>query len=353
MKDNNSAIYGLIWLDTDEDGIYLDTDELLSDVTVELYNEEDELIQSITSSKGVYGFENIEQGSYYIKFLSNTGYAITEKNTTPIVGSIADPETGNSDVFIVETNSTITDMNTGFYYVSCGGPKITVVNKYIKLGQEFDPLTLVEVIDCRGLDVTSNTEVTINTVDINTEGSYRIKYVIYDVTSTMSSLEGNFYVVDIEEPTITAESKNIEINTDYNPYDQVSATDDLGNDLTDDLIVIYNDVDSSVVGEYIVTYQVTDFYEQTTTLDIKITVIEEKTLLKQAVTDVITSVALEETAISNILLAESKKIESAVKIALTTEEIIEVNTSVQNLVDALKEYEEKLEEKIKIVTNQK
>lgn len=69
---------------------------------------------------------------------------------------------------------------------------------------------------------------------------------------------------------------------------------------------------------------------------------------EQAITDIVTSVALEETAISSILNAESEKIEKIVEMAETTEELIQVNESVENMVKSLTEFETALQNKLEL-----
>lgn len=69
---------------------------------------------------------------------------------------------------------------------------------------------------------------------------------------------------------------------------------------------------------------------------------------EQAITDIITSVALEETALSHILNAEGEKIQAIVAMATTAEELISVNTSVESMVKAVTELETVLQSKLKL-----
>lgn len=52
----------------------------------------------------------------------------------------------------------------------------------------------------------------------------------------------------------------------------------------------------------------------------------------QAVTDIVTSVALEQTALSHILNAEGEKIQKIVACSKSAEEMLEVNRSVEAVV---------------------
>ncbi len=67
---------------------------------------------------------------------------------------------------------------------------------------------------------------------------------------------------------------------------------------------------------------------------------------EQAITDIIESVALEETALSHILNAEGEKIQAIVATATTAEELISVNTSVESMVKAVTDLEAVLQEKL-------
>ena len=67
----------------------------------------------------------------------------------------------------------------------------------------------------------------------------------------------------------------------------------------------------------------------------------------QAITDLITSVGLEQTALSHILNAEGEKIQKAVNSnSPTTDEMISVNTSVESMVESITRFEIILQEKL-------
>ena len=55
----------------------------------------------------------------------------------------------------------------------------------------------------------------------------------------------------------------------------------------------------------------------------------------QAISDIITSVALEQTGLAHILNAEGEKIQKVVSYSDKTEEMIGVNKSVQNVINAI------------------
>lgn len=71
--------------------------------------------------------------------------------------------------------------------------------------------------------------------------------------------------------------------------------------------------------------------------------------LDQAITDVIQSVALEQTALATILDGEGAKIQKAVGLNLTAQELLAVNASVESMVTTITTLEETLQEKVALV----
>ncbi len=68
----------------------------------------------------------------------------------------------------------------------------------------------------------------------------------------------------------------------------------------------------------------------------------------QAVTDIISSVALEQAALSHILNAEGEKIQKIVQQAETAEELLAVNRSVNSMVDSIARLEMLLHSKLQL-----
>ncbi|MEG1581720.1 MAG: hypothetical protein RR334_00990 [Clostridia bacterium] len=75
--------------------------------------------------------------------------------------------------------------------------------------------------------------------------------------------------------------------------------------------------------------------------------------LEQAINDLITSVALEETGLSHILNAEGEKIQAFVKMAgVTADQLLAVNASVQSMVSAISQLEMILQNKLSLFSGQ-
>lgn len=68
----------------------------------------------------------------------------------------------------------------------------------------------------------------------------------------------------------------------------------------------------------------------------------------QAITDIIASVALEQTALSHILNAEGEKIQKIVAGAATADELLAVNKSVNSMVDSITRLEMLLQSKLQL-----
>lgn len=73
----------------------------------------------------------------------------------------------------------------------------------------------------------------------------------------------------------------------------------------------------------------------------------------QAINDIITSVALEETGLSHILNAEGEKIQAFVAMpGVTTDQLLAVNHSVQDTINAVARLEMVLQSKLDLFSDQ-
>ncbi|MEG1495354.1 MAG: hypothetical protein RSB99_00025 [Bacilli bacterium] len=71
----------------------------------------------------------------------------------------------------------------------------------------------------------------------------------------------------------------------------------------------------------------------------------------QAITDIIESVALEQTGLSHILNAEGEKIQKALVLAATSGDLLLVNKSVQSMVNAITRLETVLQGKLELFSD--
>ena len=121
------TLKGLVWRDSDKDGIQEKTEIGLSGVTVELYLSNDTLSQTTTTdSQGVYLFTDAAPGDYYLKFTLISGYnRFTKKGagSDDTLDSDADTTTGKTSVFSIAENESITKWDAGMYYQSTEEPE--------------------------------------------------------------------------------------------------------------------------------------------------------------------------------------------------------------------------------------
>lgn len=150
-----------------------------------------------------------------------------------------------------------------------------------------------------------------------------------------------------QPPTIIANDKIIEIDGVFDALKDVKAFDCSGIaiPLTIDNIT-ENTVNPSVAGVYNVTYQVASAINlEIATKTISVTV-KSVSARFRAISDIAESVALEETAIARILNAEGAKIQKAIALNSTAEELIKINKSVESMVKEISYLEMILKSKI-------
>ncbi|WP_271014092.1 immunoglobulin-like domain-containing protein [Listeria seeligeri] len=133
------------------------------------------------------------------------------------------------------------------------GDSETVLNP----SEVFDPMSTIQAKDKEDGDITSNVKVTDNPVDTLTPGSYEVTYEVTDSDGNKETFTRT--VIVTEAPTITGESETIlNPNAMFDPMSTMKATDKEDGDITQNIQVTNNTVDTSKPGSYLVTYEVTD-----------------------------------------------------------------------------------------------
>lgn len=127
------AMGNYTWIDTNRDGIQTAGEPVLAGVTVQLYDANgDPALDStgnpvapvITDANGLYLFDGLLPGDYRVKFIPPQGYVFTDQYMgTSLNDSDADPLSGMSDVFTIDTSVTgdtiaDTDQNTLAVFVN-------------------------------------------------------------------------------------------------------------------------------------------------------------------------------------------------------------------------------------------
>lgn len=170
-------------------------------------------------------------------------------------------------------------------YVANQQPTITFrdENKISYQGQDIDLEFLLDGVtasDPEDGDLTDRITVS-GEYDFNVPGTYDITYTVTDDSNFSCSKTITLTVTPKDEPVIIAKDKQIPQYVEFDPYEGVTANDYLDGDITASIEVIENEVDTSKVGTYKVTYWVIDNADNETTKTVYITVEERNYITKK------------------------------------------------------------------------
>ena len=153
-------------------------------------------------------------------------------------------------------------------------PIITASNKTIVQGTKFDYKAGVTATDNEDGPLTDKIEVVEETVKIDVVGSYQVTYKVTDKNNATTTKTITVTVTENKKPVINAEDKEVIQYRELNELDGVSATDE--EDGKVEVKVKNSTVKLDTPGDYEITYQATDTYNQTTEKTIKVTVIKDE-----------------------------------------------------------------------------
>ncbi|HIB1911337.1 TPA: immunoglobulin-like domain-containing protein [Enterococcus faecium] len=168
--------------------------------------------------------------------------------------------------------------------VNTAPPVINASDRQVELNSAFDPLEGVTATDADDGTIPLNeANVVYNDVDTSKEGSYHVTYSVLDSgglegrkTITVTVGDANTPPV-IHVPTTTV---SIPQGGSFDPAPSkwnITATDAEDGDLTKNIVVQSNNVDTSKLGQYKVTYSVTDSGSLSATTDMNVVVSPEPT----------------------------------------------------------------------------
>ena len=168
-------------------------------------------------------------------------------------------------------------------------PVIHATDKTITVGDTFDPMADVTAEDAEDADLTAQIVVEKNDVKTDVAGKYE---VTYKVTDNQGATRRKTIIVTVNPkmepmnaaPVIKAEDKTITVGDTFNPMDGVTATDAEEGNLTANIEVKKNDVDTTTPGKYEVTYKVTDSQGASFTKSITVTVNPKMEVLNEVPT---------------------------------------------------------------------
>lgn len=154
--------------------------------------------------------------------------------------------------------------------ISAELPIITAEDKEVKQFEEFDYMDGVSAKAYDGTDLTDDItyEQTVNT---DVADTYEVTYKVKDSKGKEVSKTINVTVIPNEKPVINASDKEIYLNSDFNPLEGVTASD--AEDGPIEKIEYKGEVKTDEVGDYKVTYIVTDKNGQKTEKTITVKVI--------------------------------------------------------------------------------
>jgi len=163
-----ASIGDMVWYDYEQDGLQVARDDGVPSVDVILYDSSNNVVAAMTTnSAGQYRFDNIIPGNYYIIFIPPNGYEISPQDvgSNDELDSDADPISGVTPTFMVDSGSNLEDLDLGIYIP-------TQLGDYTWLDIDGDgilgtdpaelPLAnvLVEVFDTSGNLITQTTTIT-------------------------------------------------------------------------------------------------------------------------------------------------------------------------------------------------
>ena len=143
-------------------------------------------------------------------------------------------------------------------------PVITLVGvnpQIIELGTAYSELGATATDNIDG-DISANISIDATYVDINTVGDYTVTYNVSDAAGNPADEVTRTVTItpDATIPVITlvgANPQSIELGTAYSELG-ASATDNIDGDITNNIVIDASNVDVDTVGDYTVTYNVSD-----------------------------------------------------------------------------------------------
>ncbi len=142
------------------------------------------------------------------------------------------------------------------FYVKNNRPTITGIdNKTISLGDSFDLLKGVKAYDAEDGDLTDLIVID-GSLNTSKPGDYDLVYSVIDNNRFRYSKKITIKVVGESIPVIKASTITISEGKEFKPLEYVSASDIIDGDISSNIEVIFNNVDTKVVGIYKVIYQV-------------------------------------------------------------------------------------------------
>ena len=156
-------------------------------------------------------------------------------------------------------------------YVKNNQPVINANNIEIKQFETFNPLNGITATDKEDGNLTNITPT--GTVDTTKTGNYNITYTVKDKSNFSVSKTVRVTVIPTDAPIINASDIEIPAYKAFDPYKNVTVTDNYYGDITNKLQVIENNVNINKTGIYTVKYKAVNDANVESTKTINVTVI--------------------------------------------------------------------------------
>ena len=120
-----------VWVDFNSNGIQNTGEPGISNVVVELHNEDGTFVKNTITSNdtlgelGIYTFEDVVPGRYYLKFILPANYLPTMKNVgNPNTDSDINIASALTDIFTLTPDQDITNLDAGIFIPGCIGDMV-------------------------------------------------------------------------------------------------------------------------------------------------------------------------------------------------------------------------------------
>lgn len=154
--------------------------------------------------------------------------------------------------------------------ISAENPIITASDREVKQFEEFDYMDGVSAKAYDGTDLTDDITYK-GTVNTDIADTYEVTYKVKDSKGKEASKTVKITVIPNAKPVINVSDKEVYLNSEFDPLEGVTASDEEDGEITD--IEYKGTVNTKEVGDYKVTYMVTDKNGQTTEKTITVKVI--------------------------------------------------------------------------------
>ena len=226
------------------------------------------------TSEALPVYKEPDLNSTIIYKLQNEKYKYKTSNMSLIVTELKEDSNGNlwykvyTEVALTEDRNVSSNKNEYLFeysygyveasklYVKNNRPVIEgIADKTIHLGDSFDELKGVKATDKEDDDLTEQIVID-GSVDTSKAGSYDLVYSVTDSNRFTYSKKITIKVVGDSIPVINGNTITISEGKEFKPYEYVTAYDSVDGDISSNIEVVSNNVNTKVVGIYKVVYRV-------------------------------------------------------------------------------------------------